>query len=172
MKTGKTSYSFTKKPTQSPVECIPEGFEIYESPDNGQVLLRKTLHSAIRDDERGLVEQAIRRLTDLPQFIVDRDEIALVIWTPDNDESTDRLTELMGGFLTQASRDYLTRRSRFSKMLRFSLDDPVKRLFSAERWCFLGSIDKWVQLTYAKSLPVLLEKYVPHLAKESFFELI
>jgi hypothetical protein len=140
-------------------ECIPEGFEIYESPDNAQVLLRRTLRSAISDNERDLAEQAVRRLTDLAHFIVDRDENALVIWTPDNAESNDRLIKLLAGFVTQAHRDYLASQSRYSKMLRFSLDDPVKRLFSAERWCFRGRIDNWVPLAGFKSLPVLLEKY-------------
>jgi hypothetical protein len=66
----------------------------------------------------------------------------------------------------------MLRRARYEKMLRFTLTDASPRRFSAERWCFLGSIDNWYFLDGDKPLHHLLEAFVPHLGKESFFELV
>lgn len=56
-------------------------------------------------------------------------------------------------------------------MLRFILHDEHKRIFTAERFCFLGSIDDWIEIGYPDTLPTLVEKYVQHLEKDSFYEL-
>jgi hypothetical protein len=57
-------------------------------------------------------------------------------------------------------------------MLRFTLVDEEKRLFDAERWCFRGSIDTWISLAGPRPLETHARKYLPHLNRESFFELI
>jgi hypothetical protein len=73
----------------------------------------------------------------------------------------------------QASqREWLQRNCNYSPMLRFSLTDADERLFSIERWCYLGSVDDWYFLSGGKPLMTLAEEYVPHIGKESFFELI
>ena len=69
-------------------------------------------------------------------------------------------------------RPWLVQDLNYSKMMRFTLLDDSPRRFGAERWCFLGSIDNWLSLNGLKSLNKLLAKYVPHLGKESFFELM
>jgi hypothetical protein len=60
----------------------------------------------------------------------------------------------------------------YSTMLRFTLVDAGRRLFDAERWCFRGSIDDWIEPGGPKPLDALLKTYVPHLGQESFFELM
>jgi hypothetical protein len=57
-------------------------------------------------------------------------------------------------------------------MMRFVLSDPASRTFDAERWCFLGSIDDWYFLEAGKPLATLLKKYLRHLGKQSFYELM
>ena len=52
------------------------------------------------------------------------------------------------------------------------LADPEKRLFLAERFCFRGSVDDWIDIGGPpRKLPALLKKFVKHLGKESLFEL-
>ena len=42
----------------------------------------------------------------------------------------------------------------------------------AERFCFRGSVDDWIDIGGpAQKLPVLLKKFVKHLGKESLFEI-
>jgi hypothetical protein len=59
----------------------------------------------------------------------------------------------------------------FYQMLRFTLVDEKARSFSADRWCFRGSIDDWFPLDCGE-LRKLVEKYCRHLGKDSFFELM
>jgi hypothetical protein len=65
----------------------------------------------------------------------------------------------------------IARRS-LSPELRFTLEDPEKRIFSAERGCYRGSIDGWIRTHHAGSIADLVESLVPHLGRESFYELM
>jgi hypothetical protein len=35
-------------------------------------------------------------------------------------------------------------------MMQFILDDKEERLFTAQRYCFRGSIDDWIDIDYGK----------------------
>ena len=63
----------------------------------------------------------------------------------------------------------------YQKMLRFTLDDKKDRVFRVERWCFIGSIDRWIDLWESGSagkLSDLVKRFCPHIGQESFFELM
>ena len=62
--------------------------------------------------------------------------------------------------------------SVYTPMLRFALFDPKTRMFFAQRWCSRGSIDDWIFLDLPRPLAEQVQKFAPHLGKESFFELI
>jgi hypothetical protein len=57
-------------------------------------------------------------------------------------------------------------------MMRFILTDPAERTFDVQRWCFRGSVENWIYLDDGKPLAALLKKYVRHLGKESFYQLM
>ncbi|HEV7222659.1 MAG TPA: hypothetical protein VGN42_08160 [Pirellulales bacterium] len=44
-------------------------------------------------------------------------------------------------------------------------------MYSLDRWCYLGSIDSWIPLDSGKPLELLANHSLPHLGRESFFEL-
>jgi hypothetical protein len=175
-KNGAEGYSFTQKLTGTAVDSLPEGYEVYELPDNGQVFLRKIKPTEILPLEKQLTETALRQQAKLKHFIVEVDGNEIVIWLADSgvgDTLPQIATDFGLGMLgAQQFRERLTLNSRYSKMMRFVLVDAAKRLFGVERWCFRGSIDDWFPLDFGKPLPALLKKYVPHLGKESFFELM
>jgi len=178
-KSGNSShfkYSFTRKLTGTPVEHLPEGYEARENPDSAQVTLRRIRPSAIRDGERLLLEKTIRAQTDGMLFIVDVEAKSLVVYTSDMAADV-RLMALrdifpMESVTAKQMVSGMLVNARYSKMLRFTLIDAKKRLFSMDRWCFLGSIDNWFYIEGAASLPTLADKYVKHLGKESFFDLM
>jgi hypothetical protein len=64
----------------------------------------------------------------------------------------------------------LRKEIQYSPMLQFLLEDEQRRLFTAQRYCFRGSIDDWIDIGYG-SLTTLVKQYVKHLGKESYFEL-
>lgn len=62
------------------------------------------------------------------------------------------------------------KRPRFYPLLRFVLTDRRQRLFAVERVCFTGEAS-WIRLEVLP-LSVAVMKYLPHLGRDSFFDLI
>ncbi len=145
-KTGKPKYSFSMKADGPLVGSIPEGFEVYENPD-AQVFLRKSLPRFITDHEVAAVREGLRKYARDRRCMVDVRERHVVVY-------------------------HSERGDLYQKVLRFTLVDEDARRFAAERWCFLGSIDNWVHLSGGGELSNLVERYAPHIGKESFFELM
>jgi hypothetical protein len=67
------------------------------------------------------------------------------------------------------------RGSLYEKILRFTLDDKEERTFRIQRWCFMGSIDDWIDLWESGGigkLPDLVREFCPHIGQDSFYELM
>ncbi len=171
-KTGKPKYYFAMKSEGALVQSIPEGFEIYENP-NAQVFLRRIPPKIITDEERQLVEDGMRKYASVKGYKIDVRGKAIVIYTADQDVET--LAGLFKDLHPNPSANpqvMMTLRGviQYSPMLQFILDDPEERLFTAQRYCFRGSIDDWIDIDHGK-LAILVRTYVKHLDKESYFEL-
>jgi hypothetical protein len=99
-----------------------------------------------------------------------------VIYTPDtNPSDAARLLQAMFGPVIAGrarKEDWIVRNASYTAMLRFTLTDEGARLFKVERWCFRGAIDGWLFLAGGKPLEQLARVYLPHLARESFFDLM
>jgi hypothetical protein len=175
-KTGKPKYYMSKKSEGVPVEQMPEGFEVYEHPERGIVSVRKVRVSRILSVERERLTQWTKHLAGIDYFCVDIQDDSLVIYTPATDPaaSVSALSHIFGSFpAARASElEWIGSHSTYVAMLRFSLGNEEKRLFAAERWCFRGSIDDWFFLSGGQPLEALAKKYLPHLNRESFFELM
>ena len=174
-KTGKPKWFFSMKTDGQLADTIPEGFETYENA-NCQVLLRKIVPKLISDQEVAVVEEGIRQLAKLDQFVVDVRGKELVVHISDrNERDLDRMADIFGKFGSFTPRhmlaEVLQESAHYTAMMRFTLVDDEKRQFSVCRWCFKGSIDDWFPLGGGE-LSTMVKKYVPHLGKESFFELM
>ena len=143
-KTGKPKFFFSKDSEGDLLDAVPDGYEIYENP-NAQVFLRKTMPQVITDEEVAVVQTGLRKFAPSLNCIVGMKAEHIVVY------------EGQGG--------------HYHQMLRFTLIDEKARWFSADRWCFRGSIDDWFHLGDGY-LSKLVEKYCRHLGKESFFELM
>ncbi len=177
-KSGKPRYYFGRKLTGEPVEEVPAGYEVFESPERGQVYLRKERRTGITPMEHEIVTDAIRRLSDVDQFIVNVEEDCLVVYLPTKNinEVNKLVCVLAGPHALQVprfrkARDQLIRESEHEKVMRFELLDADRRLFLVERWCFRSSFDGWMHLAGPASLSDLVEEYLEHLGEESFYEL-
>ncbi len=172
-RTGRPRYFFSKDPEGANAESLPAGYEIYESPEGGQVHLRKAVPSAIAPFERELLCEAIRRQAHLENFLVDVQKDSLVVYLPSLDERAlhPLISEQIYGSRAQAALEGIMKGSPYTKMMRFELVDRDRRLFHVSRWCFLGGIDDWLFLDGPAPLAKLADKYVRHLGQESFFEL-
>lgn len=172
---GRRKYYCAPQLGREPLDSVPEGYEIWESPEGGLVYVRKIRPVTIRPLERALVEAGIRRLNRIEHFLIDVQGDSLVVYLPALDERESAALARVRGpgeGRAQAIWEERIRRAPYEKLMRFVLADSEKRLFCAQRWCFRGSIDDWISLSGPTPLMKLVDRFVKHLGEESFFELV
>ena len=176
-KTGRPRYFFAREPGKGrPVEAIPEGCEIVESV-NGVVSLAKVRPVLIRPEELALVEAAVAVHPKSRNYRVDVKGERIVVYERIG-EDPDKMLQIFAadGMFADIDvnrfREDMDRGARFSPMLRFTLADEAKRTFYVERWCYLGSIDDWLEFGAAGQLSRLVKQTVPRLGSDAFFELM
>jgi len=77
-----------------------------------------------------------------------------------------------GGWRSESHiTEILDQETTYRPIMRFILEDKKRRTFVAERFCFKGSIDDWINISGPDSLENLLKAYLPHLGKDSFYDL-
>ena len=174
-KTGKPKYYCSRKPGGVPVESLPPEFEIHEHPDTATVSVRKVRPSRILEQEIQFIDAQIRSLAGIDHFILDRngDEIIVYLCDRDPKQVDQMIGKLLGPFgIAGGLGDWARQRARYSPVMRFTLVDEVKRHFQLERWCFRSQVDDWIPISApAQTLEKLTRKFVPHLGRESFYEL-
>ena len=166
-KTGKPKYWFSTKADGDLVDAIPEGYEVYENPD-AQVFLRKIVPQLVTPAEVTVVEEGLKRFAPGQNCLVDVQGEQIVVY------HAERVSLDLEGFgfgLTELP----TFNRRYMKVMRFTLVDEKDRTFRAQRWCFRGSIDRWIDLWESRSegnLSDLVKRFCPHIGQESFYELM
>src|SRR5712692_8777273 len=171
-KTGKPKYYFSMESNGALAESMPEGFEIYENP-NAQVFLRRIPPKIITDEERQVVEDGMRKYAEVQDYKIDVKGNAIVVYTADQDIET--LADVFKDMYPTPSANrqlmsLLRKEIQYSPMLQFLLEDEQRGLFTAQRYCFRGSVDDWIDIGYGP-LTTLVKQYVKHLGQESYFEL-
>ena len=148
-KTGKPRYWFSTKADGDLVDAIPEGYEVYENPD-ARVYLRKKPPQIVTPEEIAVVKEGVQRFAPDQNCIVDVRKADIIVY-------------------------HSKRGSLYQKMLRFTLDDKEDRTFRVQHWCFMGSIDDWIDLWVSGGigkLPDLVREFCPHIGQDSFYELM
>lgn len=168
--TGKPKYFFSMKSDGALVDKVPDGFEIYQNP-NAQVFLRKIQPKIITDAEVTLVEKGLRQFARLQNCRIDVKKNTITIFQADQD--LDDLAKILD-FAPKAkefdTKNFLAKVLYYSPMLQFVLIDEENRVFVTKRFCFLGSIDDWIEIGKRDKLQNLV-KYVKHLGQDSFYDL-
>jgi hypothetical protein len=170
-KTGKPKYYFSMEREGPLVVFIPDCFEIYENP-NAQVFLRRIPPKIITDEERQIVEDGMRKYASVKDYKIDVRGKAIEIYLAD--QESERFSEMFTGFRPDLDETKITalvaQVVHYSPMMQFLLEDTQRRLFTAQRYCFIGSVDDWIDIGHGP-LATLVRKYVKHLGKESYFDL-
>lgn len=166
-KTGKKRYVFSKEPGDKPVNKIPEGYEITESV-NGVVSLSKAVPSPILPAEVAAVREAVAAHDHLSRYRVDSRKKDIIVYEPIG-PGPEQLAEALG--VRAEALKGLGDDAQYTPVLRFLLVDEERRWFGVERMCYRGSVDGWLPLGAGK-IEKLAKRYVVHLGKESFYELM
>ena len=154
---------------------IPEGYQIRESV-NGVVSLTKTRRREISDGEIRAVMAAVRMHPKASRYRVDTKSSDITIYERIGPDRLELAAELGIGKLSKDAVRRIEERERrsgqFSPMMRFILTDKERRLFSAQRMCFMSGMDDWIYLQYDKPIGKLARQLVPVLGTDQFFELV
>jgi hypothetical protein len=175
-KTGKPRYYFAREPKGEPVERIPEGWKISESV-NGTVSLVKDRPVQIWPEELEAVEVAVQRHPKSHNYRVAVQDNRIEVYERVGLGPDELITELSKvGLLVPGRADrllgLLEDRARFTPVLRFILEDTKQRTFHTERWCYLGSIDDWIEVGPVGPIDGLARQWVPKLGTDALFEVI
>jgi len=169
-KSGKPNYYFSTEPDGPLVNSLPEGFEIYEN-IGGQVFFRRKQPKLITDEELAMVKEALKRHAEEWRYRVEVKKTAVIIYeSPDETAGFERIAL---PWISKATiKESVIQTASYMAVMRFILVDPEKRLFLAERFCFRGSVDDWIDIGGPpQKLSVVLKKFIKHLGKESIYEL-
>ena len=155
---------------------LPPGFTISESV-NGVVSLIKDRPSLIQQKEMAALESALQQHPEARRYRVavkhDRIEVYEQVG-PDYDVLLDELhmVGLSRPDLAERLHAEEERYAHYTPVLRFILLDPTRRLFGAQRMCYLGSIDGWLELEQTGPIADLARALIPTLGTEQFYELM
>ncbi|WP_413378105.1 hypothetical protein [Alkalihalobacillus sp. 1P02AB] len=159
-KKGNTTFYFSKQSTDAaPIAEVPKEFEIYEEP-NGKVYLRKKSKPYIHEQELKVIQTGIEKHSGIDDFKLDIKKKTIYVYIAHQ--------PLVAGAMPN---HLLEKHKQYDTSLRFILTDEEERRFEVERFCYSGSVDDWIFLAEATNLEELVQKYVQHLGKESFYDL-
>lgn len=175
-KTGKLRYYFTRQQKDGSPDQIPDGYRISESV-NGVVSLVIDRPQLILPQEVASVEAALARHPKSRDYRVAVQKNQIVIYErlePD----VDTLSEIFGEFSPLPSdivkrrlQEQLDKTARFNPIMCFILVDQEERNFKAERWCYLGNVEDWIDIGESGRIDNLARRLVPKLGTDDFFEL-
>ncbi len=174
-----TKYYFSKKADNSDKLCeeIPNGYEIYENPNNAQVFLRKEREKKITDFENYMVKKAVKNLKRKANYIVDVKDNEIIIHESDtNPFCNDGLMSKIGfrslgsKWSNADSQNNKPDLNSYMAVMKFKLVDDKNRAFLIFRYNFRGSIDSWMRIGGPASLSQLVDEYIEILGTDKFYE--
>jgi hypothetical protein len=134
------------------------------------VFLRKKTKPVILPEELAIVENVLRKRDDEWRYWVEIKKKAIVVYEAGEMQG---IEGILASFGRGPTSDTGKRRfATYMAMLRFTLADKKSRAFVAERFCFRGSVDDWIPIGGPDTLASHVRRFVKHLGRESFYELM
>lgn len=171
-KSGKTVYVM-KLSDRGALTELPEGCVITEGV-NGEVSVGRPKPTPITEQEVALVALELERL-GRRHYRCAAKGAYITIYEPLHSEADLQETaSLLAGPFSGRFESWISHKlatEPLEPVLRFQLADKDQRLFDVERMTYRGE-GGWKSLWHVETLPELARKYLSHLGRESFFELI
>ena len=143
---------------------------------NGVVSLAKSRPMELLDSEIAAVQEALDSHPKGKKYRKDVKSRRITIFEslgPDLGELLPSLKEVMGS--EEEARQLVEKRrdtGQFTPVMRFTLVDRENRVFEAERMCYRGDVEDWINIEFGKPIDELCLKLIPKLGTGEFFELI
>lgn len=165
-KSGIKKYIFSTTNSKDCITAIPDGYEIYEPP-NGNIFLRRIIKEPLAQEEMLIIHDIMAKHCKGAQYILDVKKNGMGIYVDEKYGNSKNSLEL--AYLSINVSGY--RKIIYDPCFRISKDDSNNE-YIIERFCFLGKVNDWMYIEKGKNLKKLCEKYIPHIGKESFFEIM
>jgi len=166
-KTGKKRYFFTLNANSFHEHVIPIGFEIYESPVNANVLLRKIKKKLFNNEEEKTIQDALNKNKSIMFYKIDYKGDRATIYTAENKNIIPNNIKIN---IDEFNLIY-------SKIVKSGYLEPIMQIIKTDesyflrRMTFRGNCD-WFYIDSSSNLKILCKKYFKHIYQESFFELM
>ena len=171
-KSGKTVYVM-KLSSRDALTQLPEGYEIMEGV-NGQVSVGRSKPRQITVEEETLILEKLQRL-GLKYYRCEAKDAYLTVYAPVYSETAfDDLSSVFPNSFIDSTKAFIFEKMQtgpLEPVMRFELIDEESRRFNIERMTYRGAGD-WHSLWKFGALNELADKFLPHLGKDSFFDLI
>lgn len=155
------------------IEDIPNGFELVETPEEGRVILRKRVSKKITEEERLIVEDSVRELSDLKDFIVYTDGDLMTVFYSQFNNIGGQEENITAEEADEYYRGETKKWKCYHEGMYFRIIDEKKRTFEVHRITFTSFFSNGTAiLETSDDLHYLADKYCQHLGRESFFNLI
>ena len=121
-----------------------------------------------------MVDEGMRTYASVKDSKIDVKGNAILIYTAvqDVDALADLFTDLYPDPVANVElMANLRKVVHYSPMLVFQLVDVTRRTFQTQRYCFLGSVDDWIEIGKPGKLATLVKRYVKYLGQESYVAL-
>jgi hypothetical protein len=135
--------------------------------------------AAVFPGEKDVIEKELKKKERSRRYLFDIKGKVITIW--ESNQDIEALRDLfrdvqptsINGLSDDVSKleNIINIAVDYSPIMKFTLKDSKKRLFMAERYCFLGSVDDWIYIGEPDSLKNLVKKYIKHIDQDSFFDL-
>jgi hypothetical protein len=126
-------------------EEMPEGYEVYENPTSGQVLLRKIQPQRITDEEKKSIEKHVKAALGRRPFVMDVHGSIVTVFESVNDFLPDAEYFKSLSDRPEIDSEWLRVQAAYhAPSMRFCLEDAQKRIFLLERYGFNGSTETWI----------------------------
>ncbi len=174
--TGKPKFFFSLRKEGNLALAIPAEFEVHENAD-ARVSIRRIPPKIIDDQELEVIKDVMKKESGVQHYWIEVKANSIIISTADEEEGgIDEWAACYPPYIIrQIPREKLERMYRskliFMAMMMFELVDAETRRFITKRYCFSGSIDRWITIGSSGSLQDNVQEFVKHLGNESFYEL-
>lgn len=169
-KTGKTRYYFAREPKDTPVEVLPDGYQVEESV-NAVVSVVKASPKLVLPEELATVEAALKKLPKSHKYRATIKNKQIIIYESRGADFDEMAASIGWSVPASLGQEFEERHAQFSPIMRFILENAEERIFSPQRWCFRGSIDDWIYILKPAKIEVLTKELIPTLGTDDFFEL-
>ncbi len=172
---GSIRYYITKSTNFSDlIEEVPNGFEIYEDPQEARVVLRKIIPCLVTEQEIEIVRKAIEQYSDLKDFFVQGEGSELLIWVSQFNSIEGFEENLTRKETIELHNERVTTWMRYFNNFRFALLDEKERTFVAVRIVNTGLFDNnFIPLKGGRGdLKRLTKKFCVFMGRNTYFDTI